>query len=100
MAQTDLHNIDIELAGRNYPILVEKEEEIAVLSLVQRLNNEIIDMQSRYGQKLNKQDILAMLLLTYAKKHQDLEQLSQGTAGLSSKIDELYLMLDAAVGSR
>jgi len=100
MAQIDLHNIDIELAGRNYPILVEKEEETVVLSLVQRLNNEIVDMQSRYGQKLNKQDILAMLLLTYAKKHQDLEPLFQETPQLSGKIDELYLMLDAAMNAR
>ncbi len=91
-----MHNIDIEIAGRSYPILVEKEEEIEVLKLVQHLNNEIVEMQARYGTKLNKQDIMAMLLLTYAKKAQDCEKNSRNST-VTEKIDELYLMLDAAL---
>jgi cell division protein ZapA len=91
-----MHNIDIEIAGRSYPILVEKEEEIEVLKLVQHLNNQIVEMQARYGTKLNKQDIIAILLLTYAKKTQDCEK-NSGSSTVTEKIDELYLMLDAAL---
>ncbi len=91
-----MHNIDIEIAGRSYPILVEKEEEIEVLKLVQHLNNQIVEMQARYGTKLNKQDIIAILLLTYAKKTQDCEKNSRRST-VTEKIDELYLMLDAAL---
>ena len=91
-----MHNIDIEIAGRSYPILVEKEEEIEVLKLVQHLNNQIVEMQARYGTKLNKQDIIAILLLTYAKKTQDCEKNSRSST-VTEKIDELYLMLDVAL---
>jgi cell division protein ZapA (FtsZ GTPase activity inhibitor) len=91
-----MHNIDIEIAGRSYPILVEKEEEIEVLKLVQHLNNEIVEMQARYGTKLNKQDIMAILLLTHAKKTLDCEKNSRNST-VTEKIDELYLMLDAAL---
>lgn len=91
-----MHNIDIELAGRNYPLLVDKEEETDVLELVSHLNNEISEMQSRYGAKLNKQDLLAMLLLTYAKKNKELLKNSE-TEKISEKIDHLHLMLEHAL---
>jgi cell division protein ZapA len=94
-----MHNIDIEIAGKSYPVLVEKEEENALLNLVKDLNEEISDMQRRYGNKLNKQDILSMLLLTYAKKFKDLENNFE-IKKIDEKIDTLYLMLDNSISSR
>ncbi len=88
-----MYNIDIEIAGRNYPLLVEKDEEVEILKLVSHLNIEILEMQSRYGAKLNKQDILAMLLLTYAKKNKELLKNSE-TEKIIEKIDHLYLTLE------
>jgi len=94
-----MYNIDIELAGKSYPVLVEKEEETMLLDLAKQINDEISDMQRRYGNKLNKQDILSMLLLTYAKKFKDLENNFELNK-IDEKIDTLYLMLDNAIEIR
>jgi cell division protein ZapA len=94
-----MYNIDIELAGKSYPVLVEKEEETMLLDLAKQINDEISDMQRRYSNKLNKQDILSMLLLTYAKKFKDLENNFELNK-IDEKIDTLYLMLDNAIEIR
>jgi cell division protein ZapA len=94
-----MYNVDIELAGKSYPVLVEKEEETMLLDLVKQINDEITDMQRRYGSKLNKQDILSMLLLTYAKKFKDLENNFELNK-IDEKINTLYLMLDNAIEIR
>jgi cell division protein ZapA len=94
-----MYNIDIELAGKSYPVLVEKEEETMLLDLAKQINDEISDMQRRYSNKLNKQDILSMLLLTYAKKFKDLENNFELNK-IDGKIDTLYLMLDNAIEIR
>jgi cell division protein ZapA (FtsZ GTPase activity inhibitor) len=94
-----MYNIDIELAGKSYPVLVEKEEKTMLLDLAKQINDEISDMQRRYSNKLNKQDILSMLLLTYAKKFKDLENNFELNK-IDEKIDTLYLMLDNAIEIR
>ncbi len=94
-----MHNIEIEIAGKSYPVLVEKEEEALIFNLAEQLNDEISDLQRRYGNKLNKQDFLSMLLFTYAKKFKDIENNSKNNK-IDEKIDTLYLMLDNALGLR
>lgn len=92
MKDEQLNNIDVEIAGRVYPVLVNEEEEKNVRALAKQLNREIDEMYSRYVNKLNKQDVMSMLLLTYAKKVQDLEQLAV-LDDLSEKVDSLYHLL-------
>lgn len=94
-----MHNIDIELAGRSYPVLLDKTEELALIELIQQLNNDIAELQRRYGTKLDKQDILAMLLITYATKAKEFEN-NLESEKLSEKIDSLYLILENALSSR
>lgn len=95
MAEDQLHTINVEVAGRNYPIFVTKEEEEIVMQLAENLNLEIEDLHKRYANKLGKAEILTMLLLTYAKKHHDAIA-SKAESRLSHKLDELYLMLEEA----
>jgi len=94
-----MHNIDIEIAGKSYPLLVEQEEALLVLNLAEQINSEIKDLQRRYANKLNKQDILSILLFTYAKKFKDLENDSNNTK-IEEKIDTLYLILDNSLNTR
>jgi cell division protein ZapA (FtsZ GTPase activity inhibitor) len=95
MAEDQLHTINVEVAGRSYPVFVSEEEEMTVRDLAANLNLEIEDLHKRYANKLSKADILAMLLLTYAKKHHDATA-SDAQNRLSDKLDELYLMLEEA----
>ena len=67
MNKDNLLTIPVVLAGRTYPVVITQDEVESVQLINQQLNNEFSDLQSRYANKLNKQDILSMLLLTYAK---------------------------------
>jgi len=67
MNKDNLLTIPVVLAGRTYPVLVTPDEVEEVKLINHQLNKEFLDLQNRYANKLNKQDILSMLLLTYAK---------------------------------
>jgi hypothetical protein len=91
MSNHKLQNIEVEIAGKYYPLLVDNEEFAIMRQVEKLLSDDIDDLQSKYGPKINKQDILAMLLLSYTKKWFESNQ----SETLSEKIDELYLMLQA-----
>lgn len=95
MSKEKLRSVDVEIAGRTYPIFVSEEEEKEVLDMVKHLNLEIKEVHSRYANKLSKQDVLAMLLMTYAKKLRDQEN-AMHNSQVSQKLDDLYLLLEEA----
>ncbi len=95
MKKEQMRSVNIELSGRSYPVLVADDAEYKdLLALSRHLNEEIEEMHRRYASKLNKQDILAMMLLTYSKKFKDLEKNAEIGSALNQKIDALYLLLE------
>lgn len=95
MNEDNLLTIPVVLAGRTYPVLVTQDEVESVQLINQQLNNEFSDLQGRYANKLNKQDILSMLLLTYAK---DLLEERQKTdlAPVKKRIESIETILEQA----
>jgi Cell division protein ZapA len=58
-------NLSINIAGRAYPIKVEAEEEATeIQNVVSDINEKIHTFQKTYA-RIDKQDTLAMALLTY-----------------------------------
>ena len=65
MEKDNLISHIIQIAGEKYPVrLTEKESQIAD-QVEKEINQKIIDFQLKFMVK-SKQDVLAMLLLTYA----------------------------------
>lgn len=62
--QDEMIRITVLIAGRPYPLKIHAKEEPVVRRLVKVLNDRIIQFQQAY--KKDKQDLLAMTLLTYA----------------------------------
>lgn len=62
--QDEMIRITVLIAGRPYPLKIHAKEEPVVRRLVKALNDRIIQFQQTY--KKDKQDLLAMTLLTYA----------------------------------
>ena len=58
-----LEKINILIGGRSYPVQVEEEERLLIEQIALSINRELSDFQQRYT-KSDKQDCLAMLLLT------------------------------------
>lgn len=57
--------IQVVIAGRNYPLTVNEEEEESVKSAVHRINSGIKKLQENYAVK-DMQDLLAMTALRLA----------------------------------
>ncbi len=58
-------NLSINIAGRAYPIKVEEEDEATeIQNVVSDINEKIHTFQKTYA-RIDKQDTLAMALLTY-----------------------------------
>ena len=95
MAKEELNSINVDIAGRTYPIFVTENEEEVVMQIAENLNSEIQDMHSRYANKLGKTDIISMLLLTYAKKLHD-AYAEETQQQLAEKLDEIYFLLEEA----
>jgi cell division protein ZapA len=63
--EKDIVRITVQIAGRPYPLKVKTTDEVAVREVIKELNDKINKFQVMYIQK-DRQDCLAMTLLTYA----------------------------------
>jgi len=92
----NIKNIKIVLGGRSLPLKIEAHKEESVLQVVKDLNTKINKFQLDFA-KASKEDILSMLLLTYAV---DLNDLSSGKSELSifnDALTEVDEILEAAI---
>lgn len=96
MSSSKLINLPFQLAGKTYPLLVAPEEVEAIRQLEAQLQRELDGLQARYGSNLSKQDLLAMLLITYAQKVAELSQNTDAVA-VHDKIHTLLARLDSAL---
>ncbi len=92
----NFYEIAVLVAGRKYPLVVSADEEAAVREIVKELNTQIDETHARYASRLGKQDIMAMLLLTYAKDLADAKARLQTVEAWLERLDDLDKRLDAA----
>ena len=95
MAEQDLSNITVLIAGRPYPLKIKDGDEPAIRKIVKEVNEKINRFQLTYTKK-DKQDCLSMALLTYAVDLHKSRQSHQKSpaADLSDKIQQLDELLD------
>lgn len=62
MSNTELININLQIAGRSYPLKIKPEEEETVRLAAKKLNEKVQQLQEQYAAK-DKQDYLAMCAL-------------------------------------
>ena len=60
---SDTIKINVTIAGRSYPLIINADEKDRVIQLVEAINGKIGEYRSRYSNK-DTQDHLAMVLLT------------------------------------
>ncbi|CAA6801073.1 MAG: Unknown protein [uncultured Aureispira sp.] len=95
MNKDNLLTIPVVLAGRTYPVLVTQDEVESVQLINQQLNKEFLELQDCYANKLNKQDILSMLLLTYAKDLLE-ERQKMDLVPVNKRIESIESILEQA----
>lgn len=65
MDGNDTINITVIIAGRPYPLKIKVEDEIIISQIVKEINDKVRNFQLTYSKK-DKQDCLAMAVMTYA----------------------------------
>jgi len=87
------------IAGRPYSIKVAIEDEPVVIRLVKGINEKIKQFQNTYSGR-DKQDLLAMTLLTYAvdlQKARTKSNTSQPANQISESLREIENLLDQLI---
>ena len=99
MSKTELININLQIAGRSYPLKIKPEEEETVRLAAKKLNEKVQQLQEQYAAK-DKQDYLAMCALM-----NEVEMLASKEKAVVSdpvffdKLREINTMLTEAVSS-
>ena len=99
--QDEMIRITVIIAGRPYPLKIHAKEEPIVRRLVKALNDRIIQFQRTY--KKDKQDLLAMTLLTYAMdlhKAQSNKTSNIPITQLTNSIQEVDELLEAILENK
>ena len=87
-----LISMNIMIAGRSYPLRIKGGDEASIKVVVDEINEKIKDFQLTYINK-DKQDCLAMALLTYAVElHKSQNELP--FKSLEEKVDKLEAIID------
>ncbi|MEM6320684.1 MAG: cell division protein ZapA [Bacteroidota bacterium] len=90
--------ITVIIAGRPYSMKVKAADEPVILRLVKELNDKIRQFQKTYTNK-DKQDLLAMALLTYSvdlhkARTKSIASSDHSTTQLASALQDIDLSLD------
>lgn len=85
--------IHIEIAGRRYPITIQRDKEEEMRAAAKQINQKILQYQSKYGTQLDTQDMLAMVALQLSVENLIWED-KHDTSPFEDKIRELNDELD------
>lgn len=83
------------IEGRNYPLQVNEQDAVSMLKIVEEVNESLKSLHVSYPQK-DRQDCMAMALLTYAVKlyESKAESLSPD---VQEKLDVMDRLLDEVI---
>ncbi|MBI4945994.1 MAG: cell division protein ZapA [Bacteroidetes bacterium] len=71
----DKLSIKVSIAGRIYPVTIERTEEENVRKAVKTINEKVSEYEKTFGQK-DRQDLLAMSSLFFASQSVELQNVS------------------------
>jgi cell division protein ZapA len=95
METVETKQITVTIAGRPYPLKISTRDESAIRKLVKEVNEKINRFQLNYV-KRDKQDCLAMAILTYAV---DLKVAKQKSTTKDPDVSDKLSQLDALLDS-
>ena len=95
-ATQDTINITVIIAARPYPLRISKKDEAVIRKVVKEVNEKVNKFQLTYTTK-DKQDCLAMALLSYAVDLQKNKERSSDNSLLSTQLSQLENLIDQAL---
>jgi len=93
MDNQEFSHITVVIGGRPYPLKVQAEDEASIRKIVKEVNDRVNTFQLTYTNK-DKQDCLAMALLTYAVDLFKSTQSEDSQAIMSARLSRVETLLD------
>ena len=93
MSGQDIKNITVIIAGRPYPLKIKAADEPTIRKIVKEVNEKVNKFQLTYTNK-DKQDCLAMAILTFAVDLHKTRQLTAHDEAIAASLHELEELLD------
>ena len=90
-----MKSITVLIASRPYPLRIKEEDEKRIKGIVKDINDKISKFQLTYAQK-DKQDCLAMALLTYAVDLQKQREQTEDSL-IMRHLQQIEALVDAAI---
>ena len=79
-------SIELVIGDRKYPVKASPKDKDTLLTIQKTLNHELQGVQLKYANR-DRQDALAMTLLSYAKRLQDLQDQVNSASTSLTKIE-------------
>jgi cell division protein ZapA len=93
--EADMKSITVLIASRPYPLRIKEEDEKRIKGIVKDINDKISKFQMTYAQK-DKQDCLAMALLTYAVDLQKQREQTEDSL-IMRHLEQIEALVDSAI---
>ncbi len=90
-----MKSITVLIASRPYPLRIKEEDEKRIKGIVKDINDKISKFQLTYAQK-DKQDCLAMALLTYAVDLQKQREQTEDSL-IMRHLEQIEALVDSAI---
>ncbi|NND06280.1 MAG: cell division protein ZapA [Saprospiraceae bacterium] len=94
--EEETKSMTVNIAGRSYPLRVKEDDKVSIQQVVDDINEKVKDFQLTYINK-DKQDCLAMALLTYAVDYNKIKQDNDVSEKVNQKVDHLESMIDEII---
>jgi cell division protein ZapA (FtsZ GTPase activity inhibitor) len=91
--EKNMKSITVLLAGRPYPLRINAGDEPAIRKIVKEVNEKVNRFQLTYSNK-DKQDSLAMAVLTYAVELHKIQQSGSQHPSLNTRLTQLEDLLE------
>ncbi len=89
-------SININIAGRNYPLSIEPSDEQVVRTIGKMINDKLVMYNDQFSLK-DKQDALAMFALEIGMEHQKALSLSKNNDNLVvAELNNIKQLLESA----
>lgn len=93
MDTNDLVNTSVMIAGRNYSLKIKPSDEPVIKQIVKEVNEKINTFSTSYTKK-DKQDCLAMVLLSFAVDLHKSKTESPGAAAMGPDVTQQIHNID------
>ena len=85
------------IAGRNYPITIERNEEESIRKAAKHINEKMIEYEKKYNLK-DKEYLLGMISLFFASQHLELQHTSEyDNSNMTDRLEKIDKLISSVV---